>query len=151
MTSSWRAVCLTAGNEDHTPAPAVGDRLRLYLRRRLVLSVEHQPASGGARRSGGAAVPLRPAFGADAPVPARLLAGAAGNRVAADLLAGAGSGAGAPDNIDDRKPADPPAGGADLAISPAARLADASASGRGVNGRRASAIAALAGGGGRGS
>ncbi len=34
MTSSWRAACLTAGNEDLTPAPAVGDRLRLYLRRR---------------------------------------------------------------------------------------------------------------------
>ena len=62
-------------------------------------------------------------------------------------MAGAGGGAGAPDNFDDRKPADSAAGGVDLALPAAARLADAAASGRGVNGRRAAAIAAVAGGG----
>lgn len=49
--------------------------------------------------------------------------------MAADPLAGAGSGAGAPDNIDDRKPLDPAAGGADFPLSPAARLAHPAASG----------------------
>lgn len=38
-----------------------------------------------------------------------------------------------------------------IALPAAARLADAAASGRGVNGRRAAAIAAVAGGGGRGA
>ena len=46
-----------------------------------------------------------------------------------------------------RKPADAAAGGVDLALPAAARLADAAAPGRGVNGRRAAAIAAVAGGG----
>ena len=77
-------------------------------------------------------------------MPPRLLASAAGNRVAAYLLAGAGGGAGAPDNFDDRKPAD-----CCRLISRyrQQRLADAAASGWGVNGRRAAAIAAVAGGG----
>ncbi|SSM19711.1 Uncharacterised protein [Klebsiella pneumoniae] len=113
--------------------------------------MEHQSASGGTRGFSGAAVSLWPAAGVNAAMPPRLLASAAGNRVAAYLLAGAGGGAGAPDNFDDRKPADAAAGGVDLALPAAARLADAAAPGRGVNGRRAAAIAAVAGGGGRGA
>src|SRR5690606_17727386 len=143
--SSWRAVCLTAGNE--LPVFAADRRCcqLFHLLRRVVLSVEYQPASCRAPGAGGAAVPLWPAAGTNAAMPARLLAGAAGRRVADADLAGAGSGPRAPAFIDDRKPAHAYPGRPDFPLPSPARLAHAAASGCGADCRRAVAVPAVAG------
>ncbi len=46
MTLSWRGACLTAGNENPVVTVYHRSRLFFYFLCRLVLSVEHQPASG---------------------------------------------------------------------------------------------------------
>ena len=143
--SSWRAVCLTAGNESRFFTADRRRRQLFYLLRRMVLPVEHQPASGGTPGAGGAAVPLWPASGTDASVPARLLARFAGRRVADADLAGAGSGAGASAFIDDRKPAHAYPGRPDFPLPSPARLAHAAASGGSADCRRAVAVPAVGG------
>ncbi|GBE72675.1 hypothetical protein EKINANG_43250 [Enterobacter sp. KINAN-G] len=134
---------MTAGNE--LPFFAANRRRcqLFYLLRRVVLPVEYQPASGGTPGAGGAAVPLWPASGADAAMPSRLLAGAAGRRVADADLAGAGSGAGASAVIDDRKSAHASPRCAHFPLSSPARLAHAAAPGGGTDCRRAAAVPAV--------
>lgn len=78
-------------------------------------------------------------------MPAWLPTGAAGRQVTTYLLAGAGSGADAPDNLDDRESADSTAGGVDFMLSPVARLADIVAPRRGADRRLAATIATMAG------
>ncbi|MNU93029.1 hypothetical protein D3C71_829590 [compost metagenome] len=143
MTSSWPAACLTAGNESLLLAAGLCGRQLFYLLRRLVLPVEHQPASGRTPGAGGAAVSVWPASGADAAMSARLLARFARRRVDHAGVAGAGSGAGASPIIDDRGRANAAPGGADFPLSPSARLAHAAASGRGADRRCAVAVSAV--------
>src|SRR5690606_16723184 len=114
-----------------------------YLLCRLVLPVEHQPASGGTPGAGGAAVSLWPASGADVAMPARLLAGFVGRRVVDADLVVAGSRPRASALIDDRKPAHAPPGCVDFPLSSPARLAHAAAPGGGADCRRAAAIPAV--------
>ncbi len=150
MTLNWRIACLTVGNE-HLFFP-FNHRccLLFYLLRRVVLPVEHQPASGRAPGAGGATLSLRPAPGTYAAMPARILASIAGRGVAAGVLVGAGSCAGPSAAFDDRWCVDATARGADFSLPPSARLAHVIASGRGPHRRGATAIPALAGAGGSG-
>ncbi|MOA13528.1 hypothetical protein D3C78_1335860 [compost metagenome] len=105
--------------------------------------MEHQPASGRTARTGRVAVPVWPAPRADAAMPARLLARVAGRGMVAAVLARAGSGAGAFAFADSRRRVDAPARGADLALSPPARLAYVAVAGRGADCRRAPAVIAV--------
>ena len=95
-TLSWRAACSIAGNEGRRLTIAVGHRLRLYLRGRLVLPVEHQSASGGTRGFSGAAVSFGLRLGLMLQCPRGYWPVLLGTEVAAYLMAGAGGGAGAP-------------------------------------------------------
>lgn len=89
-TLNWRGACLMAGDEDIFLPLEYCSFLLFYLLCRMVLPVEYQPAPGCTTGSGGIAVSVRSATGADVAMPAQILAGADGRRMAADLLADAG-------------------------------------------------------------
>ena len=145
---NWRAGCLTAGNERTFLPVDYRCRLFLYLFRRVVLPVEHQPASGRTSGAGGTAVSVWPASGINAAMSTRLLAGAAGRGMAVDVLAGAGGGAGPFATFDDRKRPHATPGDADFAIPSSTRLAHVAVAGRSADGGGAAAIAAVVGAGG---
>ncbi|SUG85937.1 Uncharacterised protein [Salmonella enterica subsp. enterica] len=118
---------------------------------RVVLPVEHQPASGRAPGAGGAALSLRPAPGTYAAMPAWILASIAGRGVATGVLVSAGSCAGPSAAFDDRWCVDATARGAGLRVTAISRdWRTLLLQGAGPHRRGATAIPALAGAGGSG-
>ncbi len=141
---SWPTACWTAGDRSSGQLCRHLAGGLLHLCRRLVLPVEHWPASGGLPHAGSPAVPLRPAAGAALAKPARLLAAAAAVRIPAALLAQPGGGAAAVAAHSGGQPAHPAAAAHRPPSTGAQRLAAAAgAAGHRHGGGRAT-IPALA-------